>query len=392
MKRVLIISVLIGSLAKSVQGQEALDSILTNVERNNTTLSAFRKSIDAKKIGNKTGLTPQNPEVEFNYLWGNPSAIGNRTDFSIRQSFDFPSAYIYKNQISNLKNLQAELEYLKLRKEILFQARIVCADLQYYNSLYIEFSNRLVNAKQLATVGKAKFEIGETGILDYNKSQMYYLNTSKAFEKVEMERKALQLELIRLNGGIAIEYNQTISYMQGVTPDFEQWHALAEQNNPMLQWVKAEIVLGGKQTKLAVSQSLPKFYAGYMSEKVAGQQFQGVTFGITIPLWENKNAVKLANTSTLAFQLIETDAKLQFYNEMKALYEKVISLQNTVADYRNKLSSLSNTELLQKALEKGEISLAEYFFELSLYYESVEMYLEMQHDLIKAHAELQKYY
>ena len=28
---------------------------------------------------------------EFNYLWGNPSAIGNHTDFNISQTFDIPT-------------------------------------------------------------------------------------------------------------------------------------------------------------------------------------------------------------------------------------------------------------------------------------------------------------
>jgi outer membrane protein TolC len=372
--------------------QSSVDSVLANIERNNTTLSAYRKSIDAEKIGNKTGLTPQNPEVEFNYLWGNPSAIGNRTDFSIRQSFDLPMLYSYRNQIANIKNEQAELEYLKLRKEILFQARLLCTELLYYNSLAVETSKRLDNAKQLAYAFKTKFDIGETGVLEYNKAQLYYLNISKDFEKVEIERKALQLELIRLNGGIAIVYNETNLFIPSVMPNFEQWYTSAELNNPVLQWVKTEIALREKQTQLTVSQSLPEFYAGYMSEKVVGQQFQGVTIGITIPLWENKNAVKYAKANTLAMQSMQTDAKLQFYNEMKTLHAKVISLQSNVDDYRNKLASFSNTELLQKALDKGEISLAEYFFELSLYYESADMFLDMQHDLLKTYSELQKYY
>lgn len=371
--------------------QSSVDSVLANIERNNTTLSAYRKSVDAEKMGNKTGLTPQNPEVEFNYLWGNPSAIGNRTDMSIRQSFDFPTAYSYRNQIANIKNEQAELVYLKQRKEILYQARLLCADLLYYNSLYAEVSKRLEHAKQLANAYKAKFDIGETGILEYNKAQINYLNMSKDFEKVEIERKALQSELTRLNGGIEIVFAEANLQLQTISPDFEQWYTTAEQNNPVLQWIKTEIALHEKQSKLAVSQSLPKFYAGYMSEKVVGQQFQGISVGISIPLWENKNTVKYAKANTLAVQSIEADAKLQFFNEMKTLHAKVISLQGSVTDYRTQLATFSNTDLLQKALNKGEISLAEYFFELSLNYESINKLLEAERELNIAYAELLKY-
>ncbi len=390
MKKVIIFTVIM-VFGFKIYAQNSIDTVLTEVEKNNTALSAYRKSIDADKIGNKAGLTPQNPEMEFNYLWGSPSTIGNRTDFSIRQSFDFPSAYSYKNQISILKNEQAELEYKKQRKEILFQARLLCADLLYYNSLFVEITKRLDNAKQLASAYKAKFDVGETGILEYNKAQMNYLNISKDLEKVEIERKALQSELTGLNGGIKIEFTETNLQMQIISPDFEQWYATAEQNNPVLQWVKTEIALREKQTKLAVSQGLPKFNVGYMSEKVVGQQFQGVSIGISIPLWENKNVVNYAEANTLAIQSIEANAKLQFYNEMRNQHTKVISLQSSVTDYRNKLAAFSNTELLQKALDKGEISLAEYFYELSLFYHSIDKLIEAEKELNSAYTKLLKY-
>lgn len=378
-------------LGFSLFSQNNIDHVLTQIELNNTTLSAYRKSADAEKTGNRTGITLQNPEAEFNYLWGNPSAIGNRTDFSVKQSFDFPSAYSYRSQIANLKNEQAELDYQKQRREILFQARLICAELLYYNSLFTEISKRNNEAQKLATAFKAKFDTGETGILDYNKAQMNYLNMSKELERVEIERKALQSELNRLNGGIEIAFEETNLQLQNIAPGFEEWFATASQNNPVLQWVKTEILLSEKQSKLAVSQGLPKFHAGYMSEKLVGEHFQGVSVGITIPLWENKNSVKYAKANTLVAQSFEADTKLQFYNEMKTLHAKAIALQNSVSDYRTRLGSISNTELLQKALDKGEISLTDYFFEQSLYYESFDKLLEIERDAMKANAELMKF-
>lgn len=390
MKRIILTMAIVVSGA-NLFSQNSVKNVLMEVEKNNTTLSVYRKSIDAEKIGNKTGLTPLNPEVEFNYLWGNPTAIGNRTDFSIRQSFDFPTSYSYRNQIAELKNEQAELEFLKQRREILFQARLICVDLAYYNSLHAEISKRLNHAEKLANAYKAMFDVGETGILEYNKAQMNLLIVSKEFEKVEIERIALQSELNRLNGGVEIVYDGTDIQKQFITLDFEQWYATAEQNNPVLQWVKKEISMLEKQSKLAVSQALPKFHVGYMSEKVVGEQFQGVTVGISIPLWENKNAVKYAKANTLAAQSFEADARLQFYNELKTLHTRAIALQSSVADYRTKLASYSNTALLQKALDKGEISLAEYFIELSLYYESVDKLLEIEKEFNTVYVGLSKY-
>ena len=137
--------------------------------------------------------------------------------------------------------------------------------------------------------------------------------------------------------------------------------------------------------------SLPKFQAGYMSEKVVGEQFQGVVLGISIPLWENKNTVKYAKAQSMALQSVETDRKIQFYNQLKALHNKAIGLQANVEGYREELLRFDNTDLLKKALDQGEISLIDYTLELSVYYESVNTLLFQELKLNKILAELKQY-
>jgi outer membrane protein TolC len=390
MKQIILFSALL-VLSAHLFSQNSIDLVLAEIEKNNTTLSAIRKNTDAEKIGNRTGIYLQNPEAEFNYLWGNPASTGDRTDFSITQSFDFPTAYSHKNQISNLKNEQAELDYQKQRKSILLQTRMVCVDLVYMNALKSELSKRLANAERLANSYKSKYEIGEAGILEYNKSQVTLLNIAKDAEAAEIERNALLTQLASLNGGVIISFSDSIYPLQTIAPDFTQWYAQAEQGNPVLQWIAQEIEISRKRQQLGTALSLPKFHAGYMSENLVGQQFQGITAGISIPLWENKNTVKYARAKTIAVQGVESDARLQFYNEMKALHAKVIRLQTSVADYRESLLAFSNTELAKKALEMGEISLAEYLFELTVYYESFNKLLEMERNLNTAVAELNRY-
>jgi hypothetical protein len=136
---------------------------------------------------------------------------------------------------------------------------------------------------------------------------------------------------------------------------------------------------------------LPKFQAGYMSEDVVGQQFQGITIGLSIPLLENRNAVKYAKAKTIAMQSAETDTRLQFYNNLKTLHTKAVHLQKSLNDYRANLQLYSNTGLLQKALDKGELSLAEYFYELTIYYESFNKMLELEMTLNETIIELNKF-
>lgn len=390
MKRAIILSALLVT-GFNLPAQNTIDSVLTAVEKNNTTLSAIRDKADADKLGYKTGLFLNNPEAEFNYLWGNPSTIGNRTDFSMKQSFDFPTAYSYRNEISDLKGEQAELEYQKQRREILLQTQLVCIELTYKNALKGELDKRLNNATQIADAYKSKFTTGDVSILEYNKAQVNLLNIRKEAEANEIERNSLLSELTRLNGGKRIGFNDSIFIHATIPPDFEQWYGQIEQGNPVLQWIKREIAVSRKQKQLSTALSLPKFNAGYMSEKVTGQAFEGITVGVSVPLWENKNTVKHAKARTIAVQSLETDTKLQFYSQMKILHAKAVSLQNSLTDYRQNLNAYNNANLLQKALEKGEISLSEYIFELSLYYESINKLLEMEQNLHKTVAALNRY-
>lgn len=391
MNKYLIIVVILFALPLGLSAQKSVDDILIQIEKNNTTLSALRKNTDANKIGNKTGIFLQNPEIEFNYLLGNPSSIGNRTDFSIKQSFDFPTAYRFKNQISDIKNEQTELEYRKQQKNLLLQARNICIDLIYTNALKLEYSKRLSHAQSIAKSYKLKFDAGDTNILEFNKAQMNLLNLNNKIELLEIDRTALLSELTRLNGSAFIEFADS-EYQSPIIPtDFEQWYTQAEQINPLLNWLKQEIEISKKQVSLNKALSLPKIQGGYMSETVVGQQFRGISVGLSIPLWENKNTVKYAKANATALEAVAADNKVQLYNQLKALHSKAISLHSNVTEYRSKLQSFNSSDLLKKALDKGEISLIDYIMELSIYYENVNKMLELDRDMNKAVAELNRF-
>jgi cobalt-zinc-cadmium efflux system outer membrane protein len=101
--------------------------------------------------------------------------------------------------------------------------------------------------------------------------------------------------------------------------------------------------------------------------------------------------VKYAKARAAAIEGQRADSELQFYHRMKALHAKATDLQNSVNSYRSALAQYSNNEFLVKALAKGEISLGEYFVELSFYYGSVDKLLDMEQALQSARSELMRY-
>lgn len=73
------------------------------------------------------------------------------------------------------------------------------------------------------------------------------------------------------------------------------------------------------------------------------------------------------------------------------MHTKAIELQNSSTEYKIELQNFDNSELLRKALAKGEITLLDYILELSYYYESVNKLLELERDMNISLAELDQY-
>jgi outer membrane protein, heavy metal efflux system len=391
MKALVCISFCLTTCFSPALAQGSVDRIVAEIEKNNTGLSALRQKAEAQKLGNKTGIYLKNPEIGFNYMWGSPTLIGKRTDMSFDQTFDFPTAYRYKGQIADGRNEQVDLDYRQARFSLIREVRGLCIDLAYTHSLQMEYDSRLENAQSMVNSYQAKFDQGDAGILELNKARLNFLGIQKEAEGNAIEYQSLLSELAALNGGTPVTWNESNYPAREIPADFEQWYQKAESVNPMLAWLKKEAEISGQQEKLQLAMGLPKFSTGYLSEKIVGEHFQGVTLGMSLPLWENKNTVKQARAQSLAVQDIERDRRVMYYNQLKMLHAKAVSLQKSVEDYRLALQKIDNGTFLKKALEAGEISLIDYILELSLYYDSQTAYLAAERELNRVIANLYQF-
>ncbi|WP_431440015.1 TolC family protein [Bacteroides hominis] len=386
MKTIIIIVALLASM--SLAAQENISSILFSIEENNTKLKALKEEMKAQKLGNKTGIYLSDPDVAFGYLWGTPSNIGTRKDFSVTQTFDIPTITGMKSRLANNKKQLVELQYASERINLLLEAKQYAIDLIYYNGLKKELEIRLRHAQTIADAYKQRLDRGDASILEYNKVQLNLSTVQGEMSRVEVERNTLLSELKRLNGGIEILLEENNYSPASLPADFEEWYLSAEQKNPLLQYVKQQIEVSRKEVKLNKAMRFPKFSAGYSLEKTLGQKYQGANIGISIPLWENKNRVKQAKAGVIAAQTREQESKQQFYNRLQNLYMRANGLQQTAAGYRKSLQSLNNTDLLMKALDVGEINLLNYIVEIGLYYDTVNQTLAAERDFEKALADL----
>lgn len=386
--RHIIISVFTLLVSLSLHAQQDINAVLASIEENNTTLQASRKTMEARKIANRTGIYLSNPEVEFGYLWGDPATIGKRTDFSVTQSFDLATLTGRKSSVANEQNVLAEWEYKMERMNILLEAKRYCIDLIYYNALLQELDLRLQHAETIAAGYEERLKRGDVSLLEYNKARLNLSSAQGEISRVEVERSSLLEQLKRLNGGEAISVESAEFEPLLLPPRFDDWYLSAEEQSPALAYIRQQVAIEKQQVALSQAMNLPTLTAGYLSEKVVGETYQGFTVGVSIPLWENKNQVRQARAAVKAAESRVEDGKQQFYSGLQLLYNRTAGLKTAAENYRQSLEMANSSELLKKALDAGEISLLEYVLEMGLYYDTVNRALEAEREYQLAYAEL----
>ena len=378
-------------LVQIVYAQNSVETILSSVTKNNKTLAANAQYVTAKKLEYKTGLTPEDPKVEYDYLIGSPEGAGNQTDFSVTQSFDFPTAYFSKKAMANQQIARTELELIALKQDILLDTKMVCFSLIYMNKKQSELKKRVNQVNQLYEAYKAKMQIGEATILDVNKSQLLLLNLKTEFALNETEIKRTISKLTELNGGIAVTLLDTIYPIISPVPEFIEMDSLIEANDMIVKMYSKDKDISAARLKVMKGLAFPKMEAGYHLQAILGQKYQGAHLGISIPLWQNKNTIKTEKANLMFSDFRIAEHRTEHFYQNQQLYEKYTVLKSTMLEYNKIFSTVNNTELLNKSLKAGNISSIEYFMELSYFYASYDNYLKTENEYNQTIAILYKY-
>ncbi len=378
-------------IATSIKAQENIDDVLSEIAKNNKSIIANRQYWEAKKLQYKTGLTPYNPSVEYEYLVGSPVGAGNQTDFFVLQSFNFPTAYTKKKQVANQQIAKANFQLTAYRQDILLKSKQYSIELIYLNKNQAELTKRLQNAERLYSDYQEKLDKGDASSLEVNKAKLQLLNLQNDFRLNTSQINQFNQKLTELNGGSSITISDTIYPIPPTVPKFDSLINIIESNSPTLKSLQQQQEINLKKVELSKALTLPKMETGYRSQAILGQKYQGAHFGITIPLWENKNIVKFQKAQVIFSELQVEQHKNQHHSEIQQLYEKYQNLKTILEEYQQLLITENNTELLDKALKLGEISSIQYFMEIIYFYNSYDKYLQLEKEYHQVIAELYKY-
>ncbi len=385
MKRIILTTFILLNTAGLMTSQE-ISSFLKDVAQNNPEIQSYYKLLEARKTEARTGLAPPDPFVSAGYMPGKGEEAGIKRTWSVTQSFHFPTKYLAQSKLSRNTIILAEHEFMMMRLGLLLDAEMMVYDHVYFRKKLEMLNSRTDLFTRLESAWKRMLSEGEATILDYNKLMFDF-----AALKLELSRTEIQLSMLR----------EKLSFVSGGNtplPDFSEYPVMEsaaletiieEKRSLHPAWLipAAEYTVSLNEVKLARSSSLPEIQAGYGSEMVPGETFTGPVAGLTIPLWSNSNRVKSAAASAEHASASMNARLLELETKVKADFQNCSALSQNFTELRS-LSGGASYDLLDKALESGEISLTEYFLYLEASFENEEKLLELENEYYKVMASL----
>lgn len=378
-------------LTLPVFAQSGISDVLKSIENNNKALQAGQRLNETQKLEARTGNYLPNPTVELNQLWADRSVGGNANELAVIQSFDFPTVYFNKNKLAKLKSSASDYQYAATRQQILLKAQQICQEIIYLRKQKHLLDERLKNAERLEALYNQRFASGDANQLELNKIQLEKINANNASRRNQSALRSQLEQLQALNGGLPIEFGEDEFISTPVLPEFSQLESTYLDADPTLKSLEGESESAQREIKVSRALTLPKFDIGYRRNGGSDQTMNGFRIGMSIPLWENKNTVKRAKAQAEYTALNVEDNTQTLKATLKELYLQAQSLQLSKEEYARTLANQRSEELLNKSLEAGQISMIDYFVEITILYDSIQNYLEVEKEYHNLLAQLLQY-
>ena len=393
MKRI-IISTIIGSalfaLMGEVHAQSGIEQVLKNIESNNKELQANAQLTASQKLEAKTDNNLADPTLSYSHLWGAKDKNETIGELVVSQSFDFPSLYATRSKLNRLQAGAYDGQAGVFRQDKLLQAKELCLDIIMLRQQKQILEDRLHNAEELAKMYARRLQTGDANALETNKINLELLNVKTETSLNETALRNKLQELNTLNGNIPIVFEESQYPAVPFPADYQMLKSEVMAADRTLLALGSESLAARKQITVNKSQWLPKLELGYRRNTESGTPFNGVVVGFSFPLFENRNKVKIAKAQALNIDLQKDNATLQVESELTQLYREAKTLHTSMEEYRKTFQSQQDLALLKQALTGGQISMIEYFVEVSVIYQSHQNYLQLENQYQKAMARIYK--
>ena len=376
----------LGSAAQTIGEADLLQA----VERHSPGLQSAAATARSNQIEARTGNTLPNPELEYIHSWGSSGAVGE-DEFTATQGFDFPTAYVQRTRAARAREDAAQASYRQVRMETLLQARLAVQEILYLQKRIEVDSLRLADAEFARQIARVRAQAGDITSIEENRIEFQSLSARNNLTRTRMALETALTSLSSLSGlSLGADVQIEPMPLPALAP-LEQVLEQAYAADPALSAARASGQAAQADRRLAVSLALPKFSAGYKYSSSDGAKFHGVVAGMSIPLFETRNTVRLARARQAEVEATTLALETNLTADLTAKYSQACRLEAMSRTYQSGGEGAEKSALLRKALQEGSLTILEYFTELDPVYRHMDEINELSYNYRSLLIELNKY-
>lgn len=340
-------------------------------------------SLIAEKSSLKAEVVPSDPEVEFEYLW--PSSAGEQGRWSAGVSQELPDF----RRMGATRRVVRAIDSLDIAQRMAVGAEAMYEAEQKLISLVGARRELMMlqeiheNLDSLTAAYTRAWEKGEVSILDLNKIKIEHARASAADDEAQGNVAALTAEIVALSGGeIKQDWLDSLTdypmYQlpvagHGCSPD-EGIMEPVVRNSPQYRVMEAREKVALEKINLASKERFPKLTLGYVHAYEEGTHFNGLSAGLTLPVFSRGSSLDAVTAEGMA-EMLGNEMKLrEMVASANADCRRAHMLERQLAMLGPAVENTNNIRLLKMALEGGEITLLEYLQETSYFVDAAREY------------------
>lgn len=383
----IIVSIFASALISHSVCAQDISSVLRSVEQNNVGLQSLRQENEAAQLETKMQNNLGDPSVEYSPFWAKGTDGVASSELVVSYGFEFPTVYASRGKAGKLQRSALEQQYLVARRNVLLQAKDLCIDIISISRRLSLLERRLDNADAMMELFQTRFDNGDASAIELNKIKMERMETAAQVSRVKSELETARLSLQAMNGNFPVDFS-IMEYPAGMpVPEFEAFRDSLLADELEIKASEAELQAAEQEIKVNNQNWLPELQVGYRRNTALRDASNGFIVGASFPIFSNRHKSRIAKARHTASRLQLDDARIQAESRIRAKYDEMLTLRQTIDAYDRNLME-ETLDMLRRAVEAGQISVIEYYTEADSVYSSLLSLSETENQYHKLIADI----
>lgn len=375
-------------LVNTATYSQKFDNIVKLILSNNKEIQTYEQYLESISLESKFNILPSNPEINYGVMSGSGMVGAYKQELIAVQPFEFPTIYSLKSELASNQSSINQYRLIDFKKKIVLSAYNLLTDYYFQEKLISRYEDRISNYDNILQSLELKFKKSEISVLEYNKAKsgIAFLKSKLNLAKIELEY--LKSAIYLLNGGQIIDIDIDISEIPTINTNTNKDSIInllkeADVNNQLYNNDKRF-----HQNKLKISKLgwLPTFAIGYRYEQEPNIIFSGIQINLSIPIFNNLYKVPKAESDLAFIDIKQQTYNSEFINNKNRLYDKIKLLAVSINE-QNSLIDKNQYSLLVQSLKLGQITLTEFYYENTIFYDIDDTILLSEKERYKTYNE-----